>query len=1259
MAITIEDLLVKLAVDDQATPAMAAAKRAMDSVAESGAAASDATDTLSAASAGAAAAAKKLADASASATVAVSSTDASITRAGASADKLLRTYDPLERRNAAMAVATARFSAEQEKANTALAAGAYTQDQHATVIQGAQERQRAAVQKANDAYTAQVLASGTSTEALNKNADAAEHAGGAHAGFYREVLVLGHEMVTGNYNKIPGSLMVLAERSGNLEELAKRAFSTLISLPGLVALSAAAGIGVMASLIAETEGAQLATIRLSNQLRATRADYDAMGASVQAAAKLAAGHGAGSLADTSTAAQTLASAPLFNGNQTDLQNLLTLSQNVSLVWNTSLPEAAKRLADAMNDPLAAAKALAKDGFPPMTAAELELIKNLSESGDVFSAQREVLNAYSDGVTGAKDNVTPLGAALHDLTLAMQQNETAGRHWGQTITDAAASVVSGMASAIASSKKFVATHGVQARFGEEGDDPLAPFAAGIPPRGPDGLNPFITSDRQYAQQYGGYVSQVLGRANAAVDSHDPTIALHNEIAAMQQAQLLVEANSTEWQKYQGVIDKDREAILKHTTTIDKQGESVEKTAELLMNGILSSNRLTDAYLHGTAAALNVTAAEKARAEAIKLYPKDLNAQANAVERLTGLYQDEALAQASVKAAQDALGFQDQLDMLAKETDLLGETNGLRDHELAVLRERQKLLKDGVPLSSEAAQAALLYAGRVADATTALQHQQQVMNDITGMATQVFDQVGNAIANAFTSGAGHAVNFANVARAALASVVQEIAKLALINPVLNSVLGGSRTSLGDVAGMLGSGGGGGGLGSLSSLFNLGGGGGIGDTLGLTGVNGLLSTTLWGAASPSAVGATALYGGGAAGLGGVSLGSMLGGVGAGFGAGMLLNGLLGGNQTGGMVGSGVGSIAGAAIGSIIPGVGTLIGGLIGGALGGAGGGLFGPGKPNKGWNVMVGSSNGALTTQSSAFDKFDGSSILSDIQKQEQQINALAQSFGLSVGTGGGAFMFGGSNGGQDANNASFFQHLRFSSANDNALNSAIGGRQFGSAQDLQTFAQFFTGTYEAATHAASGVSAYDDQLKSINDSYAAAIATAKSYGLATDDLATAQAKAVQALQDQQLSGVTSSVSGLLAYANGLSSGSLSPLSPLDQLANARGVFSTDAALAATGDTAAIGRLQGEANTFLTASQSVNGSGAAFVGDFGTVLNGLQGVTSLKPDTLTASVARQTAQSQTDQLLAAFASLNNQVVLLRQQVGLTGGMPSRLAA
>lgn len=61
----------------------------------------------------------------------------------------------------------------------------------------------------------------------------------ANAGVAREVIVLGHEMVSGNFSRIPGSIMVLGERMGGLGSIFQYVTATSVSLTaGIAAVGA-------------------------------------------------------------------------------------------------------------------------------------------------------------------------------------------------------------------------------------------------------------------------------------------------------------------------------------------------------------------------------------------------------------------------------------------------------------------------------------------------------------------------------------------------------------------------------------------------------------------------------------------------------------------------------------------------------------------------------------------------------------------------------------------------------------------------------------------------------------------------------------------------------------------------------------------------------------------------------------------------------------------------------------------------------------
>ncbi len=421
---------------------------------------------------------------------------------------------------------------------------------------------------------------------------------------------------------------------------------------------------------------------------------------------------------------------------------------------------------------------------------------------------------------------------------------------------------------------------------------------------------------------------------------------------------------------------------------------------------------------------------------------------------------------------------------------------------------------------------------------MQAQQQSLQELQGLATSVFDDIGNAITQAFVGGQGHAVSFGNVVRGIASDLVTRFSKVALFDPITSGLLGTGASAL-PLAGLgdggVSSGDGGGVLSGASNALSLPGVSGyldnllmgdsasgsllndLGSTLDLTGSSGLLNTVLWGGnATASAVEGAALDGTlGSGAMAGASVGTTLGGalsgVGAGFGIGTMLNTALGGNQTGGMVGSGVGSIAGAAIGSIVPGIGTLLGGIIGGAAGGGLGGLFGASsEAHHGWNVKVTSdSSGGLALGSSGFDKYTGSmsqqeqAILDGITQAINSLNMTLAGQGLTATLPAGGITLGGNNAGpitaQNITDPKAFSQLRFNAPYDPQLESVLPYGSFSGTQQLDQFVQWYQGTFEKLSDVGDTAGSLNTSLQALDEQYAAAIATAKQYNLSQGSIA----------------------------------------------------------------------------------------------------------------------------------------------------------------
>jgi len=338
------------------------------------------------------------------------------------------------------------------------------------------------------------------------------------------------------------------------------------------------------------------------------------------------------------------------------------------------------------------------------------------------------------------------------------------------------------------------------------------------------------------------------------------------------------------------------------------------------------------------------------------------------------------------------------------------------------------------------------------------------------------------DAFVSGSGAAVNFGNIAKAIVASLISDFAKLALVNPIRNALFstGQQAPTLGAALGAMGNGGGGGGglFGSLSTLSSIGSMGSRAWSFLSNGASGLTSTVENAFPWLNSIGAellpsvfnsagAAAYAPLAAGvqgpvlpasssaLSGTTLSGVLGGVGGGFAAGSLAGGFLqsslGKVGPAPQIGAGAGALAGAAIGSIIPGIGTVIGGLIGGLLGGGGGGLIGPKAPSAFSTTGIDMTSDGRLNVGESFNQIASSSRELAVQGADA-INKLMDALGLTIASIGALRQIGTNTPGgfQDPSkfgdfNAAFGQ-FRFSSSNAD-INRIVSDRAFSSPEELQ--------------------------------------------------------------------------------------------------------------------------------------------------------------------------------------------------------------------
>jgi hypothetical protein len=150
-----------------------------------------------------------------------------------------------------------------------------------------------------------------------------------------------------------------------------------------------------------------------------------------------------------------------------------------------------------------------------------------------------------------------------------------------------------------------------------------------------------------------------------------------------------------------------------------------------------------------------------------------------------------------------------------------------------------------------------------------------------------------------------------------------------------------------------------------------------------------------------------------------------------------------------------------------------------------------------------------------------------------------------------------------------------------------------------------------------------------------------------------------QQQAAQSATATVTSIAAFVKSLQTGQASPLSPTDKLTAAQTQFANDNAKAWAGNYQALQALTDDASTVLQTAQAVYGSGTNYVDIFKNVLDTMQAVITMGPDTLTNLVFTSQTQTQTQTLVDALADLGTKLTLIRMQLQQGGGTPGQLAA
>lgn len=176
-----------------------------------------------------------------------------------------------------------------------------------------------------------------------------------------------------------------------------------------------------------------------------------------------------------------------------------------------------------------------------------------------------------------------------------------------------------------------------------------------------------------------------------------------------------------------------------------------------------------------------------------------------------------AQQKAQQIQTNTGLQDNLSLIQAETSSLGQNADARQVMLARMQAEIQMHRQYGDVLPQEAQDYIDLTTQIAQASAEYNRQQQVLQDVTGSLSGMADELSSDITQGFVQGTSSGMSFKSMLKGVETQIASLLVKFALINPMLNSIDGGTRTTLSDVTNLL-SGSGSSGSSSLGLLGSL---------------------------------------------------------------------------------------------------------------------------------------------------------------------------------------------------------------------------------------------------------------------------------------------------------------------------------------------------------------------------------------------------------------------------------------------------------
>ncbi|BAE50545.1 phage tail length tape measure family protein [Paramagnetospirillum magneticum] len=250
------------------------------------------------------------------------------------------------------------------------------------------------------AYDEAASSAGKQATKIKESAEATEKLSFASVGARRELIVLAHEAVSGNISRMPGSMMVLAERMGGVS----------LALMGQVGALAAVAY-VSGEVLAHHEKLNQALTQSEANLKATGAAAQISRAELKAYMEQL--QDMNGIAREGAEQVVVAFSKMRGVTPSIMADMVRGMEGWVAVTGEEAPAAAAKLGNALSTPSKMLEEVDKN-TGRVSAATLAMVAELERAGDIMGARTAAARAFGDAMEqAAKDSLTPFQLAAKE------------------------------------------------------------------------------------------------------------------------------------------------------------------------------------------------------------------------------------------------------------------------------------------------------------------------------------------------------------------------------------------------------------------------------------------------------------------------------------------------------------------------------------------------------------------------------------------------------------------------------------------------------------------------------------------------------------------------------------------------------------------------------------------------------------------------------------------------------------------------------